>query len=226
VLGTGGSRTSSPDGGPGCLQDGARNAGGGVSRTRKRSSPPAGCLFHRVRPPRVTDPLYSIGNVVLRNVVEQARVPCGLPRPLTRGATSKVILAQLTSRRLAKLLDNGRKKSAPLPKSESEFRDELVAIRKRGYSITRGEVDRHVVGIAAPVSVPERALIGSLSLVVPAPSLDSTLERRLLLLALYFSNCPASSRVRPAQRIFLAPGRSLSSARRNHTRYDDLESRR
>ena len=106
----------------------------------------------------------------------------GRPRPLTRGATSKVILAQLPPRRLVKLLGNTSKKAKPLPKDESKFRDELVAIRKRGYAITRGEVDKQVVGIAAPVTVPERALLGSISLVVPAAILDETLERRLVLL--------------------------------------------
>jgi DNA-binding IclR family transcriptional regulator len=104
----------------------------------------------------------------------------GRPRPLTRGATSKVILAQLPPRRLVKLLDNTSKKAGPSAKNESKFRDELVGIRKRGYAITRGEVDKHVVGIAAPVSVPERALTGSISLVVPAAILDETLERRLV----------------------------------------------
>jgi DNA-binding IclR family transcriptional regulator len=106
----------------------------------------------------------------------------GRPRPLTRGATSKVILAQLPPRRLTKLLDNLPTDAAPVPKSTSKFRDELAAIRKRGYSVTRGEVDKKVVGIAAPIGVSERALLGSLSLVVPANIVDETLERRLVLL--------------------------------------------
>jgi DNA-binding IclR family transcriptional regulator len=106
----------------------------------------------------------------------------GLPRPLTRGATSKVILAQLPPRRLVKLLDNLPAGAAPVPKNASKFRDELSTIRKRGYSVTRGEVDKKVVGIAAPIAVTERALIGSISLVIPAASLDEALERRLVLL--------------------------------------------
>jgi DNA-binding IclR family transcriptional regulator len=107
----------------------------------------------------------------------------GRPRPLTRGATSKVILAQLPPRRLIRLLDNLPAGAAPpVPKSASKFRDELTAIRKRGYSVTRGEVDKKVVGIAAPIAVAERALIGSLSLVVPASVVDEALERRLVLL--------------------------------------------
>ncbi|HSD75589.1 MAG TPA: IclR family transcriptional regulator C-terminal domain-containing protein [Steroidobacteraceae bacterium] len=106
----------------------------------------------------------------------------GRPRPLTRGATAKVILAQLPPRRLNKLLDNAAADAAPIPKNVRKFREELAAIRKRGFSVTRGEVDKKVVGIAAPVTVMDRALIGSLSLVVPAARLDETLERRLVLL--------------------------------------------
>lgn len=93
-----------------------------------------------------------------------------------------MILAQLPPRRLSKLLDNASAEATPIPKNVSKFRAELAAIRKRGYSITRGEVDKKVVGIAAPVTVMDRALIGSLSLVVPAARLDETLERRLVLL--------------------------------------------
>jgi DNA-binding IclR family transcriptional regulator len=106
----------------------------------------------------------------------------GRPRPLTRGATAKVILAQLPPRRLSKLLDNASADATPIPKSVSKFREELAAIRKRGYSITRGEVDKTVVGIAAPVTVMDRALVGSLSLAIPAAKLEDTLERRLVLL--------------------------------------------
>jgi DNA-binding IclR family transcriptional regulator len=106
----------------------------------------------------------------------------GLPRPLARGATSKVILAQLPPRKLTKLLAEASGDAKPIPRSEAKFREELTAIRKRGYSVTRGEVDKELVGIAAPVTVPQRALAGSLSLVVPSNALDEMVERRLTLL--------------------------------------------
>ena len=166
---------------------------------------------------RVTDPLYSIGTTMLRDVAAQARLPCvavlarlygntvmciadfeatgggfrtsyerGRPRPLTHGATSKAILVQLPSRRLSKLLAQTGSFSGAgaFPQSEASFREELGAIRKRGYSVTRGEVDSGLVGIAAPVNVPERALLASLSLVVSAGALDSAVERRLVLLVI------------------------------------------
>ncbi len=131
----------------------------------------------------------------------------GRPRPLTRGATAKVILAQLPPRRLSKLLDSASADATLVPKSVSKFRDELAAIRKRGYSITRGEVDKKMVGIAAPISVMERALMGSLSLVVPAARLDDMLERRLVLLIVSSAKLLTSELT--AQR-----GRARAAARR------------
>lgn len=124
----------------------------------------------------VADVATADGNV--RTSYERGR-----PRPLTRGATSKAILAQLPTRRLNKLLtEQSSAEQGPFARRLTEFRDELAMIRKRGYSITRGEVDKGLVGIAAPVAVPQRALNGSVSLVVAAASLDEALERRLVLL--------------------------------------------
>lgn len=157
---------------------------------------------------RVTDPLYCIGTPLLRDLVSQARVPCiailarlynetvmcisqaatpgddiatsyerGLPRPLTRGATSKVILAHLQPRRLKRLLESEEATGSP-----EEMREELSLIRKRGYSVTRGEVDKGLVGVAAPVVVAGRSMLGSLSLVVRADDIDPQHEKRLILL--------------------------------------------
>jgi DNA-binding IclR family transcriptional regulator len=106
----------------------------------------------------------------------------GRPRPLTRGAASKAILAQLPARRLSRLLGTSPAEEASVPKRVSKLREELIAIRKQGYAIARGEVDNKVVGIAAPIAVPDRALMGSFSLALRAESVDQTLERRLVLL--------------------------------------------
>jgi DNA-binding IclR family transcriptional regulator len=62
------------------------------------------------------------------------------------------------------------------------LRDELGAIRKRGYCVTRGEVDKGLVGLAVPVALPEQALVASLSLVVNGADLDDAGERRLVLM--------------------------------------------
>jgi len=106
----------------------------------------------------------------------------GLPRPLTRGATSKMILAQLPQRRLNKLIQDEDWSDRSGTGSACDFKAELAAIRKRGYCIARGEVDKGLAGIAGPISVPELAITGSLSLVVKASDLDPATERRLVLL--------------------------------------------
>jgi DNA-binding IclR family transcriptional regulator len=106
----------------------------------------------------------------------------GRPRPLMRGATSKVILAQLTTRRLNKLLAIADSSGEHVSSSEATFRDELDSIRKNGYCVARGEVDEGRVGIAVPISVSEQALMASLSLVIDADSSTEAIERRLVLL--------------------------------------------
>lgn len=117
-----------------------------------------------------------------RNTV-QTSYERGLPRPLTRGATSKVILAQLPTRRLNKLLATAEKSDALAPTDNgAKFRNELSAIRKNGYCIARGEVDLGRVGIAVPIAVPEHGLHASLSLVLDAASTTDEIERRMVLL--------------------------------------------
>lgn len=161
---------------------------------------------------RSTDPLAGVGMSLLRECAMQARLPCaavlarlygdkvmcvaeymskdaaiptsyerGRPRPLLQGATSKAILAQLSTRRLNRLLDAHipRRKFEP---TADELRGQLAVIRKRGYCVARGEVDKGLMGIAAPVALPERGLIASLSLVVDSAAIDDSMERRLVLL--------------------------------------------
>jgi DNA-binding IclR family transcriptional regulator len=156
---------------------------------------------------RLTDPLIQIGQPVLRDIVAQAHVPCvgllsrlydrtvmcvsdarndnshfrssyerGRPMPLTLGATSTVILAHLPPRRLAKLLDE--------QVTAKEFQERLRDIRKRGYAVTRGEIDPGLVGIAAPVIGKNVGLTASLTLVVAARDADAGAERRLVMLVM------------------------------------------
>ena len=174
-----------------------------------------GCCFIEFdRIIRVTDPLFNAGGPLVRELVQQARVPCaatiarlyndkvmciadavtpdgsvhsgyvrGQPRPLTRGATSKAILAQLPSRRLSRLLAQEAEEGGPgyAKRPEAELRQELQMIRKRGFSVTHGELDAGFSGIAAPVNLPAHRIVASLSLVVKAIG-DAALERRLAML--------------------------------------------
>ncbi len=107
----------------------------------------------------------------------------GRPMPLLRGATSKTILAQLPLRRLTRLLDARDGAAAPMePGAADAFRAELLAIRKRGFCISRGEVDTGLVGLAVPIASPEAAITASLSLIAEGRILDPTVERRLVMM--------------------------------------------
>ena len=109
----------------------------------------------------------------------------GRPMPLTRGATSRAILAQLPARKLRKLLQS---EGGMAGQSDETFRLELANTRKHGYCVSRGEVDEGLVGIAVPVSDPDLALSASLSLIVRAADIDDNVERKLVLLAVASAN--------------------------------------
>jgi hypothetical protein len=53
-------------------------------------------------------------------------------------------------------------------------KDRLRALRAAGLSITRGEVDPGMCGIAVPLFEEEEAIVGSLSVVIPLRHLDAT----------------------------------------------------
>ena len=155
---------------------------------------------------RLTDPLVRVGRSVLRAAVARSPVPCvgllsrlyngtvmciaddasgpldfrssyerGRPMPLTSGATSKAILAHVPPRRLAVLLNRHSGEIDPKP-----FRAQLAEIRRRGFAISRGEIDDGLAGIAAPVRLPALGLVASLSFVVRAANLDDDAERGLV----------------------------------------------
>ncbi|ARP99613.1 IclR family transcriptional regulator [Pseudorhodoplanes sinuspersici] len=107
----------------------------------------------------------------------------GRPMPLTRGATSKMILAELPGRRLKKLLSiQAAESRRPFRLKPEELMEELAFTKKRGFSITRGEIDKGLMGIAAPVVAKDMGIAASLSLVVRAADIDASIERRLTLL--------------------------------------------
>lgn len=156
----------------------------------------------------ISDLLIREGDPMLADVLSAAQVPCvavlarlyrdqvicvaehrttdsavetsyerGRPMPLLRGATSKVILAQLPKARLGKVL----KAAGDDGVAKDNMIGELTAIRRQGYAITRGEVDRGLVGIAVPVSCPEAAIHASMSLIIRAADSSESIERRLLM---------------------------------------------
>lgn len=153
---------------------------------------------------RLTDPLLTAGSQVLEDVVAGAGVPCvgllcrlyndtvmciaddatpgapfsssyerGRPMSLTMGATSKAILAHLPPRRFSRLV-------AHWPEARSHaFRAELTVVRRTGVSISYGEIDAEVVGVAAPILSKAPGLLASLSLVLPRDVADKAMVARV-----------------------------------------------
>lgn len=144
---------------------------------------------HRLRE---TDPLVRSGGVFLRTLVEQAGQPCaavlarlygrrvmcvaeahtldqrtsyerGKPMPIIRGATSKAILASMTTRKRNKLLTEVFDADTAIP---DDLVTELNQIRRTGLSVTRGEVDSGMMGISVPVKNDDLGINASLSFVV------------------------------------------------------------
>lgn len=156
---------------------------------------------------RVTDPLIRSGAVFLAPLVAQidvaatavlarlyaGRVMCvaeapspqrdlqtsyqrGRPMPILRGATSKAILAALPARRRDKVFASCGLAQGP---ERDRLLTDLDRIRKRGVSVTRGEVDPGLVGIAVPVRNAGLGIHASVSFVLSADDVTDARERRM-----------------------------------------------
>jgi DNA-binding IclR family transcriptional regulator len=101
--------------------------------------------------------------------------------PLYRGATAKIILAHLPSRTLKSLHahDAAEIAAAGLGASWEDFRTTLAALRRQGVAISKHEIDPGRVGIAAPIFDRDRAVLGSLSFVLPEARADEALIGRI-----------------------------------------------
>jgi DNA-binding IclR family transcriptional regulator len=89
--------------------------------------------------------------------------------PLFRGASSKIIFANIPSRSARWFFTRfrGEIARAGLGSTWDEVKINLRRIRKAGVHVTRGEVDSGRVGIAAPVFGSGQSVIGSITLVLP-----------------------------------------------------------
>jgi DNA-binding IclR family transcriptional regulator len=92
----------------------------------------------------------------------------GRPMPLFRGASSKIIFAHLPSRsaRWFVLKHQDQIAASGLGSDWEAIKANLRRMRATGICITRSEVDRDRVGIAAPVFDPGGKVLGSVSLAV------------------------------------------------------------
>jgi DNA-binding IclR family transcriptional regulator len=92
----------------------------------------------------------------------------GRPMPMFRGASSKVIFANLPSRSARWFFERYPAEicEAGLGSDWETVRTNLRRLRKEGVLVTFGEVDSGRVGIAAPVFGPERNVIGSVGVAI------------------------------------------------------------
>jgi DNA-binding IclR family transcriptional regulator len=128
------------------------------------------------------DRVICIHQVVGPGPQVQVSYERGRPMPLFRGATAKVVLANLPARTLRRLFEEHTKeiKAAGLGQNLEEFKKTLGAIRRTGVCVTRGEVDPGRAGIAAPIFSTDGSVLGSLSSVLPAYRADETLVGRIV----------------------------------------------
>ncbi|MBU3654097.1 MAG: IclR family transcriptional regulator [Limnohabitans sp.] len=114
-----------------------------------------------------------LGTQVLDTHREYSSVPAdlsygrGRPRPLFLGAAPKVILAQLPTGTLHKLMDAHGPEiaAAGLPTTWPEFRRYFSRIRKAGFYFSNGELESSLSAMAVPLLAFDGRVIGALSLV-------------------------------------------------------------
>lgn len=92
----------------------------------------------------------------------------GRPISMFRGASAKIILANLSSRSVRALFSKFPKEiaEAGFGTDWEAVKGNLRRIRKAGVCVTYGEVDANRVGIAAPVVGLDQNVVGSVSLVM------------------------------------------------------------
>ncbi len=143
---------------------------------------------------RLADPLLQIAPPVmaqLRDIVQGAQLLCafyglrvlsvlqdktdpnitmsmerGRAFPLFRGSPSRIILANLPTNQLRTLALNHQREieAAGLGANWNEFRDNLRAMRRRGF-VVASDIDKALVGISAPIFQAPGAVTASLCLV-------------------------------------------------------------
>lgn len=94
----------------------------------------------------------------------------GRPRPLFRGAASRVILAHLRPAVIARLYQDHAEEfvAAELGATEKDVRASLRRIRRQGWDMTTSQVTQGVLGIAAPLMDEDGEVHGSLALTILA----------------------------------------------------------
>lgn len=117
--------------------------------------------------------VINVHAVSPNNWKERVTYARGVPHPLLKGSTSKIIYAYLSRAKLLKLYNDNRENSEleNLSESTKDFLASMSHIKKQGYCISHGELDSNLTGIAAPI-FSDNIIKGSLTLVVPTQRLE------------------------------------------------------
>lgn len=123
----------------------------------------------------------------------------GRPMPLFRGSQARAILSVLDRRRLKRIYE--RNIDDPdlkrIAANWDEFKTLLQETRRRGYYVSRNELDSNVTGIAAPVFDRDRTVLGSLVLAFsssnPPPISEKSLAQIVVETAQMLSGQDAAS---------------------------------
>ncbi|WP_226553891.1 IclR family transcriptional regulator [Celeribacter naphthalenivorans] len=151
---------------------------------------------------RNCDPLYNAAGPLLKKLVEQTQfssIACALysgsvlcvreelsptspsrmlsrgqKRPLFRGAASKIILAHLGPHQLRSIFNKHKDTIATsgLGADWASFRSNLSDIRRAGHTVTVGEFNSGVIGVAAPVLNHAGQILGSVGIAGPEEKFD------------------------------------------------------
>jgi len=105
----------------------------------------------------------------------------GRAMPLYRGATSRIILANLDEAQLRDLWESDAEalQASGLATSWPGFLDALKPLKEQRYCATHSEVDAGMAGLAVPLMEGKRVL-GSLSVVLPVERVKQTPSRHVL----------------------------------------------
>jgi DNA-binding IclR family transcriptional regulator len=111
----------------------------------------------------------SVVNVLIKRGSDVGPVGGGRGRPidLFHSATSRVVLAYLLPRQIRRIYDAHANKPElqHLGLTWKDFSKSLLAIRKKGYCISEGELHTGRTGVAAPIFDEKRRVLGSITLV-------------------------------------------------------------
>ncbi len=96
--------------------------------------------------------------------------------PINAGAAAEVLLAWADPKEVRALLAQGPLESFT-PKTltdPEELRERLAYIRKRGVAVSRGELDEHILGVAAPIRNAAGAVCAAISVAALAVRVPRT----------------------------------------------------